>query len=314
MVALLVILLGLLIVFIIMMTLVAPRHFYRLLLNTEAKSCGLHRCFIDIGDMKLSLLKNNSSTKQTIVMLHGFSSDKYVFTRFARYFTKQYHVVIPDLAGHGDTGFEKCWDYSGPAHAERIAKLLDKLSVNKVHLVGNSMGGFISTHFAKMYPDRTLSLTLIDPAGIISPQASDMDKMIAQNKNPFEVNNHQDFDDFYAMTMASPPWFPRFVFSVLSQDYQQRKAALMLMFSHFYGKNMLDNNLGDIKAPALLLWGEKDRLIHIDSVSIWQAGITHLKVKTWPDIGHMPMLEIPHKSAKECLNFLNNKLGKLVVT
>jgi pimeloyl-ACP methyl ester carboxylesterase len=253
--------------------------------------------------MNISLLQNSPSEKQTIIMLHGFSADKMIWLRFARFFTKKYHVIIPDLAGHGDTGFDKDWDYSGPAQAERIVKLLDKLSLEKVHVVGNSMGGFIAAHFAKMYPDRTLSITLIDPAGVVSP-ANDIDKILAQNNNPFDVNNRAEFDTLYAMTMEKPPKVPNFVIASLSEQYQQHKVELMHIFYQFYGQHMLDDNLGDIRAPTLLLWGEKDQLIHVESVKVWQAGIKNITVKIWSDIGHMPMVEIPQESAQECLCFL----------
>jgi len=307
---LLILVLAILVLTITLLILLVPAKFgrfiYQSMTSLEAKIYGLHQGNIDIGEMNISLLQNNSPEKPTIIMLHGFSSDKIIWSRFARFFTKHYNVVIPDMAGHGDTGFDPSWDYSGPAQAERVAKLMDKLSLDKVHLVGNSMGGFISAHFAKMYPQRTLSITLIDPAGVISPVQSDMDKMLAQDKNPFDVSNRAEFDAFYAMTMAKPPWFPRFIFAALTEQYIQRKAELMHMFADFHGKYMLDSSLDEINAPTLLLWGEKDRLIHVESTNVWQAGIKNIQVKTWSDIGHMPMLEIPKKSAKQCVDFLNN--------
>jgi len=277
---------------------------YQFMTYFEAKFYGLHQGSIDIGEMKINLLKNNSPEKPTIVMLHGFSADKLTWLRFSSFFTKQYNIVIPDLAGHGKTGFDKSWDYSCPAQVERIVKLLDKLALKKVHLVGNSMGGFITAHFAKMYPERTLSITLIDPAGVNSPVKSVAEKMIAQNKNPFDINSRAEFDTFFAMTMAKPPWLYRFFLSALSDHYQQHKVELMQIFNDFYGKDMLDNNLDKIKAPTLLLWGEEDQLINVKTTDVWQAGINNITVKTWPSTGHMPMVEIPRESATECLKFI----------
>jgi len=304
------IVLTILVLTITLLILVVPTKFgpfvYQLIANLEVKIYGLHQSSIDIGEMNISLLQNNSPEKPTIVMLHGFSSDKIVWSRFARFFTKHYNVIIPDFAGHGDTGFDKSWDYSCPAQAERIAKLIDKLKLDKVHLVGNSMGGFITAHFAKMYPERTLSITLIDPAGIISPKLSDVDKMLAQHKNPFDVNNRTEFDALYAMTMVKPPWYPAFVFTAIAEQYQQRNSASMHILAGFYGKDMLDSSLDEINAPTLLLWGEEDQIIHVESVKVWQAGIKNIQVKIWPNVGHMPMLEIPKKSATQCLKFLSN--------
>jgi len=57
------------------------------------------------------------------------------------------------------------------------------------------------------------------------------------------------------------------------------------------------------------MWGEQDRLLDVSSVKVWKAGIRDIKVKTWPGIGHMPMLEIPKESAgvyRQFLTGLNN--------
>jgi pimeloyl-ACP methyl ester carboxylesterase len=145
------------------------------------------------------------------VLLHGYSADKQVWVRFARPLLDRYEVIIPDLAGHGATGFVPGLDYSGPAQARRVAAMLDTLGIAKAHVAGNSMGGFITAHFALAYPQRTLSAGLIDPAGVNSPEPSDMGKLLAGGRNPFEVNSRAEFDDFYAMTMAQPPWLPGIV-------------------------------------------------------------------------------------------------------
>jgi len=281
-------------------------HFvYWLLINLEFRIYGLKRGEVDIGEMIISLYRNEFTDRPTLIMLHGFSADKDNWLRFARYFTRDFNVVIPDLAGHGDTEYDPSWDYGMPAQAGRVAKLIAQLKIDQVHVIGNSMGGFICAHFARMYPRQTLSATLVDPAGVVSPEVSDMDKMLAQGRNPFEIHNRQEFDGFYAMTMAKPPYVPGFVLQAISDDYQQHREQLRDIFSHSREQDLLDSSLGEIKAPVLLLWGEEDRLIHVSSVDVWKAGINNIQVKTWPGTGHMPQLEIPKESAEAYRMFLN---------
>ena len=45
-----------------------------------------------------------------IVMVHGYTSDKTVWMRFGQHFSKQYRVIVPDLAGHGDSPYDASWD------------------------------------------------------------------------------------------------------------------------------------------------------------------------------------------------------------
>jgi len=277
---------------------------YQSTTRIETKIYGLEQTLVDIGEMKISLYQNEPADRPTIVMLHGFSADKDVFIRFAHYFAEDFNIVIPDMAGHGDTGFEESWDYGMPAQASRLAKIIEQLNIEKVHVIGNSMGGFISAYFAKMYPQKTLSVALVDPAGVSSPEASDMNKMLAQGHNPFLIHNRQEFDKFYAMTMEKPPYVPGFVLQTISEKYQQRRDQLEQIFGDILETELLDSSLSEIHAPALLLWGEEDRLIHVSSVKVWKAGIKDIQVKTWPGIGHMPMLEIPQESAEVYRQFL----------
>lgn len=278
---------------------------YENITDLEAQLYGLEQIQVDIGEMHISLYKNEFADRPTIVMVHGFSGDKDNFIRFARHFTDDFNVIIPDMVGHGDTGFKKSWDYSMPAQASHLAKLIEQLNIEKVHVIGNSMGGFISAYFSIMYPQQTLSVALIDPAGVTSPEASDMNKMLANGHNPFLVHNRQEFDSIYAMTMENPPYVPGFVLEALSEKYQQRREQLMLIFDGILQTDLLDSSLGEIHAPVLLLWGEEDRLIHVSSVNVWKAGIKDIQVKIWPGTGHMPMLEIPQQSAETYRQFLS---------
>lgn len=277
---------------------------YSVAMSSEALLYGFDKKRVNIGDMHLSLYEGGNSEKPTLLMLHGYSADKVVWLRFARHFTDDYHVLIPDMAGHGETGFDPQWDYRIESQAQRLTMLLDKLAIPEVHIIGNSMGGYISAYFAKAYPQRTLSATLVDPAGVESPVPSDMEAMLANGRNPFEIHSRKQFREFYAMTMAKPPWVPGFVLDAMAEDYQQRRPQLARIFTDIRSSTPLDQQLDQITAPVLLLWGRDDRLLHVSSVKVWQAGIPHSQVQIWNDIGHMPMLEIPAESARRYREFL----------
>jgi pimeloyl-ACP methyl ester carboxylesterase len=224
--------------------------------------------------------------------------------RFARHFLDRYEVIIPDLAGHGATGFVHGLDYSGPAQARRVAAMLDTLGIAKAHLAGNSMGGFITAHFALAYPQRTLSAGLIDAAGVTSPEPSDMGKLLASGRNPFEVHSRAEFDDFYAMTMAQPPWLPGIVIAAMAEQYQQRRPQLAEIFRWIYNRDGLDTRLAEITAPTLVLWGAQDRLIHVSAAQLWAAGLPKATLVIREGIGHMPMVEQPAETAAIYRDFL----------
>ncbi|MFG2727829.1 alpha/beta fold hydrolase [Streptomyces canus] len=275
--------------------------------SVESRLDGLHTERIDIGEMKMAAYVGGpKDAAETIVLLHGFSADRTVWIRFADHLTDNYRVVIPDLAGHGDTAYKPGWDYSAPAQAARVAALLDKLHIKKANLVGNSMGGFIAANFELAYPDRTSSLTLVDAAGLRAPHPSDMDRMMAQGRNPFQIHNRQEFNTFWDMTMAKPPLAPGFVKAALAKEYEDRRARLADIFADISGPNTLAQHLGDIHVPTLIIWGSKDRILDPSMAEVWHKGISGSKLVVEDDLGHMPMLEAPGQTATDYRDFLDN--------
>lgn len=272
----------------------------------EARVHGLTEKSVLAAGINHRVYEGGDAQKPTLVLLHGYSADKDVWPRFAAHLVNDYHIVIPDMAGHGETGFQEDWAYDIPSQAARIVALMDQMGVEKFHVAGNSMGGFITATLAVNYPNRVLSATAIDPAGVMPPVASKMDKMIAAGQNPFEVQDRAQFDAFYAMTMAKPPYMPKFVLDGLSKTYQDRREELAAIYRGFHRKDMLDNRLAEIKVPFFLMWGKQDELLDVSSVAVWQAGVPNIKVHVFEDLGHMPMLEAPKQSALLLDEFLKS--------
>lgn len=279
-------------------------HSYRLAMAAESTLYGLRPANVDIGEMPLSIYQGGPQDGEAVILIHGYSAEKAHWARFARHLIDGYRILIPDLAGHGETGFDPAWNYSIPAQAARIAALMDTQGIKQAHLVGNSMGGFISAYFAWHYPERTLSATLIDAAGVRSPQPSVMEGMLAQGKNLFNVNSREEFTRFYGMTMHAPPWVPGYVLDAQAEDFMARREALAAIFEDFHMQNMLDAHLAEIKPPVLVLWGREDQLIHVSATEKWR-NIPGAELTIWDDIGHMPHVEIPRLSAERVRQFID---------
>ncbi|MCG8670902.1 MAG: alpha/beta hydrolase [Pseudomonadales bacterium] len=280
---------------------------YSLAAEAESRIYGIEEHNIQIEEFNYSYYDSApSSRKETIVMLHGYTADKVVWLRFAKYFTDNYRVIIPDLAGHGKSNYIESENYSIPSQTARLSEFMKELGIEQAHIIGNSMGGFITADFALTHPNMTLSAGLVDPAGVSSPSPSDMDKMVSMGQNPFFISNQKDFEIFYPMTMAEPPWLPGFVLDAIADNYQQRRSDYEKIHHDFAQKNLLEEHLSELSVPTLLIFGAKDQLIHVSSAKVWQAKIPHLKTKIWEDLGHMPMLEAPTRSAELYLSFLNN--------
>lgn len=270
----------------------------------EARAYGLRERRVDVGDCSLAVLEGGPADAPTVVLVHGYSADRVVWVRFARHLLRDHRVVVPELAGHGATGFTSGAGHSAPAQAARLAILLDRLGVDAAHVAGNSMGGFVAATLAVEHPERVRSLLLSDAVGVASPEPSEAELLIREGRNPFLLDSVADFPGFYAMTMARPPFLPGALRAAVAADYVARRDELAEIFADFHGVATLDDRLGEITAPTLVMWGEEDRLVHPSTARTWADGIKGARTVRYPGIGHMPMLEAPARSAADYRAFL----------
>ena len=272
--------------------------------RAEARAYGLRERRVDVGDTTLAVLEGGPADAPAVVLLHGYTADRVVWMRFAKHLLRDHRVVVPELAGHGASGFASGTGFSAPAQAERVATAMERLGIQRAHVAGNSMGGFVAATLALAHPDRVASLLLSDAVGVASPEPSEAELQIREGRNPFFLDDVAAFPEFYAMTMARPPFVPGFVRAAIAEDYVARRPHYEEIFTDFFGVATLDDRLGEITAPTLVMWGEQDRLVHPSTARVWADGIAGARVVRYPDAGHMPMLEMPRRSADDYRAFL----------
>src|SRR5690606_12337453 len=99
------------------------------------------------------------------------------------------------------------------------------------------------------------------------------------------------------LTMAQPPYAPEFVLRGIAQRYMARREAYAHIAREFRFNDTLDNRLGLINVPALIIWGDKDQILSPSAAPVWHDGILDSQLIVLEDIGHMPMVEVPETSA-----------------
>lgn len=186
-----------------------------------------------------------------------------------------------------------------------LTGLLDVLGIERAHVLGNSMGGFVAATLALTRPERVLSLGLCDAAGVTAPQRNALEEgVLAGGRNPFLMDDPSQFPDFYAMTMARPPWVPGLVLRSMERDYVRRREELEQVFEQFYGQHFLDERLAEIRVPTLVLWGSEDQIVDPSAAQVWADGIPGARSLVYDGVGHMPMLEVPKRCASDYRDFL----------
>lgn len=278
---------------------------YGLAMSLERRASRLRVRIEEADGLPMTFDVGGPADAPAVVLLHGYSADRNIWHRFAGHLVRDHHVIVPDLAGHGDTPFVSGAGYSAPDQARRVLALLDTLGIQRAHVLGNSMGGMIAATLALHHPDRVHSIGLSDAAGVTPPEPALLDERLAAGDNPFLLADVSEFDAFYALTMARPPYVPGIVRAALAQDYVDRREGLEEIWADFYRRFLLDDDLGRIATPAWVMWGSEDQLVHPSAAQVYADGLPNATLTTYDGIGHMPMLEIPKQTAADYRAFLD---------
>lgn len=245
--------------------------------------------------------------QESIIMLHGFGGSKENWLRFSGFFTDQYHVIALDLSGHGDNKRDMEKSYSVFDQVEHVKQVAKSLGIDQFHLVGNSMGGAISSLYASMYPEQVLKVILISPAGV-HDAPSEIDEALKNgaDKNPLIAKSEEEFDDLLDFVMEVRPFIPGPVFKVEAEKAVSRIDINERIFKFIRAdfENGMKDKLKQIKAPVLMIWGDQDRAINIDNMKEYAALVPNASTLALEGIGHLAMVEVPEVSANAMLEFI----------
>ena len=105
-----------------------------------------------------------------LVMIHGMGSASTAWRQITPELAKRFRVIHIDLPGHGFSPLDPSQEMDPHSLGERILAELNTVQVDKFHLVGNSLGGWVVLDIAAEHPDRVLSVVGVAPAGLwLSP-------------------------------------------------------------------------------------------------------------------------------------------------
>jgi pimeloyl-ACP methyl ester carboxylesterase len=254
-----------------------------------------------------------------IVLLHGSNASLHTWEPLVERLGGEYRIVTLDLPGHGLTGAIPSRDYSAAAMIEAVDVVAAKLGLDRFVLGGNSMGGWVAWRYALERPARVDALLLIDAAGMPLRKG----EKAPESNVGFRVLEYP-FGRWLA-TRITPRMLVEqsLVGSVEKQDivddamidrywellrFPGNREATVLR-SRTGREPEIAARVGEIRAPTLILFGDRDRIINPSAAQTFNERITGSEVVLLPGIGHLPMEETPDQVAVAIADFLKRRLA-----
>jgi pimeloyl-ACP methyl ester carboxylesterase len=129
--------------------------------------------------------------------------------------------------------------------------------------------------------------------------------MAEKGENPFLIKYIKDMQHLKTLVYVNPPSLPYPIKKLLFKTYLDNRQFYEKEAKEFCPDSFtLEKNLPKIKVPALILWGDKDQVIDISSVPVFEKGLKNHKTVIIKDCGHVPMMERPKETATQYIDFV----------
>ncbi|MBN9390047.1 MAG: alpha/beta fold hydrolase [Chloroflexi bacterium] len=264
--------------------------------------------------------RESGSGEITLVCLHGISSNSRSWQRQLELLADRYRVIAWDAPGYGQSaehpgaytrgnqgeqpeGLPKMGWY-----ADQLAGLLDALQLPKAVIVGLSMGGVLAQEFYRRHPERVLALVLSDTntGGGARPPAERQARLEGRLKALAELSL-EEMARQRAPALLSPEPAPGLVAEVEAMIRELHPAGYRAMV---LALDAADTRpvLPTVAVPALVMWGDQDRVTPRPEADILRTGIPGAAFEIIPGAGHLSNLEQPAAFNRAVAAFLDKNL------
>jgi pimeloyl-ACP methyl ester carboxylesterase len=213
-------------------------------------------------------------------MLHGYRAGAdYWFPHPVPALSKELHIIAPDLPGYGYSGRLAAYGLKG--YAEFFGAFLDALRLDRVYLMGHSMGAQVAIAAAAKHPRRVEKLVLVDSAGL-------------PRQEPYWQVPLKMLGDSSIRHVGLMPVMMRLGMRAAAG----REGLEMLQKEH------VSKMLKGLTMPTLIVWGSRDRVIPLEHGALMARHIPQGRLAVIRNAGHVPFYQKPEEFNQAVLGFL----------
>lgn len=216
-----------------------------------------------------------------VILLHGLFGSLSNFDTIIDYFKGKYKLLVPLLPLYtlevDQTNIQNMVDY--------VSTFIDYKGLDKVHLVGNSLGGHIAQIYTLAKPEKVLTITLTGSSGLFENSLGDT----YPRKSDYEFVRGKTEEAFYDPSHATKEQVDE-VYDVVNNRHT---AIRMVVLAKSAVRHNLRDEIPNIQQPVCLIWGADDRITPPFVAEEFNKLLTNSEVHILPKCGHAPMMEQP---------------------
>jgi pimeloyl-ACP methyl ester carboxylesterase len=252
-----------------------------------------------------------------LLLIHGIGDSSSTWLSVMPALARSHLVIAPDLLGHGESDKPRA-DYSVAAYANGMRDLLGVLGVDRVSLVGHSLGGGVAMQFAYQFPEHTERLVLVGSGGVgrqvtpvlraVSlpgaalmlsalkfPMARLQTAVVLKLLELLDTGLGRDAHDLTRMVDALPDATARAAFIRTLRAVVDWRGQVVTMLDRCY----LTSGM-----PTLLVWGTRDQVLPIHHGLTAQAAMPGSRLELFEGAGHFPFHADPQRFVDVLEDFL----------
>lgn len=260
----------------------------------------------NVGEVTLSY--SDDGAGHCIILLHGFCGSREYFNKIIPELSKKHRVIAVDLRGHGHSSTAK-GDYRIEQMADDIAKLIQVLEIDKVTMIGHSLGGYVTLAFANRFSDMLHSFSLLHSTALPDDEGGKANREKGMKR--IEEEGIEGFVEDLIPKLFAPGNLERLkgeVESAKQIGFKTSQYGAIGALEAMKNRADLQKVLKKEELPILLIAGREDQIIPAGKTFLHKGN--HITERLLEHSGHMGMLEEPEKLTEIIFEFLE-KNGKI---
>ncbi len=277
------------------------------------------------GDLTLNYYEAGEPTSVggglPLVMLHGGGPGASAWSNFGKAlpgFAEDFRTLLVDQPGFGQSDKPPVEGNYFRFSANVLKDFLDEIGIDRIHLLGNSLGGGTAARFAILYPERIGRLVLMGPGGLnLSLFHADPTEGVKRLMEFAGAPSEESMRAFISTMVVNQDLVTDELVEERFADATAPGAqeAMQSMGMSFWNPDSYEDGLiwrdaHLLKRPTLLTWGREDRVNPLDGAFVALKMIPKASLHVFPNCGHWAQIEAAEEFRQVCTTYLSNHVER----